>query len=232
MGHVDGTIPRPAPPPFDDPQGRTGLTFALVDALASLHDVDPVTAGIADLGRPDGFHERQVTRWRRQLDSYGGRGLPGIDAVMRWLDDNRPETFTPSIMHGDYHMRNVLVARDQPARVVAILDWETATIGDPLLDLAGFCEVWTSSADAEWPSREQIVDRYRLARGGDAIGDLRYYEVLYNFRLAVLLEGIYQRSLRDPARPNHEMVGERVAFNVSRAIELAAGVPSDRGESG
>ena len=232
MGHVDGVIPRPAPPPFDDAQGRTDITYALVDALASLHDVDPVASGIADLGRPEGFHERQVKRWRGQLESYGGRELPGIEAVMQWLDANRPSAFTPSIMHGDYHMRNVLVARTPPARVVAILDWETATIGDPLLDLAGFCEVWTSSGDPDWPTRRQVIDRYREARGDGSIGDLRYYEVLYNFRLAVLLEGIYQRSLRDPSRTNGEMVGERVMFNVSRAVELAGGSSNDRGESG
>jgi aminoglycoside phosphotransferase (APT) family kinase protein len=236
MDHVDGVMPRPAPPPFDDTQGRIDLTFALVDALASLHGVDPVAAGIADLGRPDGFHERQVKRWRGQLESYRGRELPGIDRVMQWLDANRPTGFTPSIMHADYHMRNVLVARTPPARVVAILDWETATIGDPLLDLAGFCEVWTASGDPDWPSRDAIIDRYRRARGGIEIGDLRYYEVLYNFRLAVLLEGIYQRALRDPTRGDQDsvrdMVSERVMVNVARAVELIDDGTNERGEGG
>ena len=85
---------------------------------------------------------------------------------------------------------------------MAIVDWETATIGDPLLDLAGFYEIWTLSTGEGWPTSEEIAARYAETRGIDDLGDLTYYAVLYNFRLAVLLEGIYQRSLKDPSRPD------------------------------
>ena len=223
MAFVDGISPLPAPPWLDDPAGRAELTYALTDALARLHEVDPTRAGIADLGRPDDFHERQVGRWTRQLASYEGRELPGLDRVTAWLDANRPGPFGPTIMHGDYHMRNVMIAPDAPARVVAIVDWETATIGDPLLDLAGFCEIWTLSTGEGWPTSAEIQDRYAAARGLPDVGDMTYHEVLYNFRLAVLLEGIYQRSLRDPSRPDQDEVGDRVLFNVDRAVELLDG---------
>jgi aminoglycoside phosphotransferase (APT) family kinase protein len=194
----------------------------LVDALANLHQIDWQAAGLADLGRPDGFHERQVERWGTQLASYGGRALPGIEGVMRWLELHRPRSFTPTIMHGDYHMLNVLVAPDRPGRVVAVVDWETATIGDPLLDLAGFCEIWCSFAQDGFPDRAQLVARYAAARGLGDVDDLTYYEALYNFRLAVLLEGIYQRSLHDPTRPAQDALGDRALLNANRAVELTS----------
>jgi len=228
MALVEGVNPLPLPPGLDDSPGRAAVTFALTDALACLHEVDFRAVGLADLGRPEGFHERQVSRWSRQLASYEGRELAGINRVMDWLDRNKPEIFEPTIMHGDFHMLNVLVGSDAPARVTAIVDWETATIGDPLLDLAGFTEIWILSTGEGWPTREQIIERYAATRGIAEIGDLTYYEVLYNFRLAVLLEGIYQRSLRDPNRPDQDLVGERVLFNVSRAIELIE--DADRGD--
>ena len=224
MGLVAGVDPFPAPPALDDDDGRHGIAFVLVDARAALHDVDWRAAGLADLGRPDGFHERQVSRWSGQLATYRDRELPGIDDVMTWLDAHKPGDFTPTIMHADYHMRNVIVAAEPPARVLAIVDWETATIGDPLLDLAGFREVWcgAASVDTGWPSRAQLVERYREVRGLADIPDLRYYEALYNFRLTVLLEGVYQRSLQDPDAPVQQMLGDRALVNLARAVELTS----------
>ena len=206
---------------LDDPAGHVELTFALTDALARMHEVDPVAAGIADLGRPGDFHERQVSRWTRQLESYEGRELPGLDRVTTWLDANRPGSFVPSIMHGDYHMMNVMIAPDaagagrgdrrlgdrhhrrpaaRPRRLLRDLDPRRPGEG--------------------WPTSEEIAARYAETRGIADLGDLTYYDVLYNFRLAVLLEGIYQRSLKDPTRPDQDMVGERVLYNVGRAVEL------------
>ena len=220
MERVQGVNPFPLPPVFDTEQRRAELAYSMVEALARLHSVDWLAAGIGDLGHPEGFHQRQVDRWSRQLASYEGRELPGLEKVMAWLESNLPDDGTATIMHGDYHMLNVLIAPEPPGRVVAILDWETATIGDPLLDLAGFCEVWCPVANEGWPSRSELVERYARVRGLGALGDLTYYEVLYNFRLAVLLEGIYQRSLRDPTRPDQVDMGERVFHNVNRALAL------------
>jgi aminoglycoside phosphotransferase (APT) family kinase protein len=223
MQQVHGVHPFPPPDGLDSDVHRRQIAFELVDALARLHEVDWRAAGLADLGRPDKFHERQVSRWTRQLSSYEGRELEGVDEVTGWLEKHLPAHFAPTIMHGDFHMLNVLIAPDVPVRMVAILDWETATIGDPLLDLAGFCEIWLSSVKQGWPNREELIARYSEGRQLQVPPDLTYYAVLYNFRLAVLMEGIYQRSLVDPNRPDQDVVGERALFNLARARQLVNG---------
>jgi aminoglycoside phosphotransferase (APT) family kinase protein len=220
MERVDGVSPIPVPPQFDNDHDRAEIAFAMVEALARLHEVDWRAVGLGDLGHPEGFHERQVERWCRQLDSYQGRELPGIVAVTVWLEANLPARFEPTIMHGDFHMLNALIAVDPPGRVVAMIDWETATIGDPLLDLAGFCEIWCSVANDGWPNREALIERYRSVRSLDSLADLRYYDVLYNFRLSVLIEGIYQRSLKNPTVPDQDAMGEMALANLARALDL------------
>lgn len=223
MARVDGFNPMPnaLPHVFANPARRADITDAMVDALADLHEVDWRGAGLGDLDRTEGFHDRQVARWTSQLESYGGRELPGTDRIGSWLDAHRPTAIDGAIMHGDYHMMNVLIAPALPVRVAAILDWETATIGDPLLDLAGFCEIWTPNTPPVdgWPDRASIVDRY-AARRGTSVPDLGYHSVLYNFRMTVLLEGIYQRSLHDDTRPAMNAVGEQALRFLSRATEL------------
>jgi aminoglycoside phosphotransferase (APT) family kinase protein len=228
MELVEGVNPIPLPPAFDDDGRRAEIAYAMVDALVRVHQVDYRAVGLGDLGHPERFHERQVDRWSRQLASYQDRDLPGIEGVMDWLEANRPTDFQPGLMHGDFHMLNALIAPDPPGRVVAVLDWETATIGDPLLDLAGFCEVWCPVANQGWPSRHQLVEHYRTSRHLDWLGALTYYDVLYNFRLTVLLEGIYQRSRHDPTRTHQYDIGERALDNLARAVELT----SDAGPGG
>jgi len=126
-------------------------------------------------------------------------------------------------MHGDFHMFNALIAIEPPGQVTAILDWETATIGDPLLDLIGFCEIWgKATAGPGWPRRDSLIARYRERRDIELPEDLSYYEVLYNFRMAVLLEGIYQRSIHDPTRPELVDVGAGAMGFLDRALEVLA----------
>ena len=218
MEAVDGCNPI-APFPEALRGHETDVAHAMVDALAALHLADWRALGLEGFGRPDGFHERQVARWTRQLDSYGGRELPGLERVGRWLGAHLPDEFEPTIMHGDYHMLNVIVAEDLPARVAAIVDWETASIGDPLLDVIGFVEVWcpSHSPDEGWPDREHLLRRYATMRGIGELGSTDYYAALYHFRLAVLLEGIYQRSLVDATRSPATDVGERVLIEVGLA---------------
>lgn len=204
----------------NDPAAATDALLAMVDALVTLHSVDWRAVGLADFGRPDGFHERQVARWSGQLASYQGRTLPGLTDVGSWLQAHPPTRAEASIMHGDYHMRNVLV-HGTPLRVSAILDWETATIGDPLLDIAGLVEIWraTFPQAQPWPTDTVALQRYAVASQRD-LADLQYYRVLYNFRLAVLLEGIYQRSLRDTSRVPDDSTGHLADRAVRRAVEL------------
>lgn len=278
MEEVEGVVPHGAGLEVftENDAARAELAFALVDALAELHKVDWRAAGLGDFGKPDGFHERQVSRWSGQLASYGGREIPGMAEAGRWLEARIPEVWSPAIMHADYHMFNVLIHPEPPARVVAIVDWETASIGDPFLDFIGFCEAWKSMrAEGGWPSYQEMMERYLLGRnflasnsgesakslGSDASAgregagsqeiadrkavdrktadgtdsasqptpvsepsptDQQYYAVLYNYRLAVLLEGIYQRSLQDPTREDQHGIGERALFNADRCSALIA----------
>jgi len=222
MEQVDGIVPHePLPEVFTaNANYRQELAEALVAALATLHQVAWQTAGLADFGQPEGFHERQVSRWKSQLESYQGRDLPDLATAGSWLKANLPSNWTAGIMHGDYHMFNVLIHPEPPAQVVAIVDWETATIGDPLLDFVGFCEAWRSMrAGGGWPSYAAMLELYldlRQLERRPTTTEQQYYGVLYNFRMAVLLEGIYQRSLRDPNRANQDAIGDRALFNAAR----------------
>jgi hypothetical protein len=116
-------------------------------ALAKLGRVDYRAVGLDDFGKPDGFLDRQVSRWMGELDSYGryegypGPDIPGLHETAQWLDANKPKTFTPGILHGDYHLANVMYALDGP-QMAAIVDWEMCTIGDPLLDLGWLVATW------------------------------------------------------------------------------------------
>lgn len=220
MDRVDGYAPLPGAVPADVPAREVGL--AMVDALADLHAVGPSEVGLADLGRPDGFHERQVARWMRQLAGYpGGDGLPGVERVTAWLEANLPGPFRPVLMHGDYHFGNVLVAPELPVRVAAIVDWETATIGDPLLDLAAFLRIWFESGPHAGSDRDEMVARY-AARSGREVPDLTYYYTLSRFRLAVLLEGIHQRSLLDPTREPQREMGVYARRLIADAVEAVS----------
>ncbi|MEX1218575.1 MAG: phosphotransferase family protein [Acidimicrobiales bacterium] len=224
MQKVDGFNPSPPLPPPFTVEDQPGVLFAMIDAMASLHDFDWRNNGLGDLGRFEGFHERQVDRWRSQLASYGGREFPNLEQVTGYLSAALPSAFEPSLMHGDFHMFNLLLAPEPPGRVTAILDWETATIGDPLLDLTGFCEIMSNVIGSDdWPTRDELIRRYCTQREIEVPTDLAYYEALYNFRMAVLLEGIYQRSLSDTTRPKLVEVGERAMGFHRRALEVVSG---------
>ena len=149
MDPVDGFNAGEGLPPLHagDSGVRHGMGLSMADALAKLGAVDHVAVGLADFGKPEGFLERQVPRWLSELDSYSeydgypGPQIPGIEEVASWLERHRPTSWTPGIMHGDYHAANVMFSRTGPD-VVAIVDWEMCTIGDPLLDLGWLLATW------------------------------------------------------------------------------------------
>lgn len=205
MDLVDGFEPiDPLPEPFlTDPSARHGVGIALVDALAELALVDWQARGLGDFGKPDGFHQRQVRRWRSQLESYRWRDLPHVEEIEAWLSVNQPPAFVPGIMHGDYHQGNVLMARDLPARVAAVVDWENATIGDPLLDVGYFLTGWPDPGETRrlgtriddrraLATKAELVAHYE-ARTGRRVSSLSYYMVLSLYKLGVMLEGIAAR---------------------------------------
>ncbi|MEM7212162.1 MAG: phosphotransferase family protein [Pseudomonadota bacterium] len=160
MEFVDGWSPISEPewpePFLSDPESRPGLAHELVDAIAALAGVDWRARGLEGLGRPDGFHDRQVDRWYAHLDRIKIREIPGLDAAGAWLRDRRPRSYQPGIMHGDYQFANVMFHHGAPARMAAIVDWEMGTIGDPLLDLAWVVMGWPNadedrSGGFDWP---------------------------------------------------------------------------------
>jgi aminoglycoside phosphotransferase (APT) family kinase protein len=219
MEPVDGFNARVALPPswLDDVAIRHRAGLALVEALATLGGVDHEQVGLGGFGKPDTFLERQVGRWMGELDSYsslpgyGGPEIEGIDRVASWLTDNRPTTWSPGIMHGDYHIANVMFAHDRP-EVAAIVDWEMSTIGDPVLDLGQLIAVWPE-ADGEddligsalahaggLPGADEVAARY-AERSGRDLSALDWYIVLGCFKLGIVLEGTYARAQAGRADP-------------------------------
>ena len=207
MGYVDGWSPMNTdgwPEPFDtDLEARRGLSFELVDGISLLSRVDWQAKGLADLGHPDGFHERQVDRWTAFLERIQARPLPGFDEASAWLRVHRPIDFIPGLMHGDYQFANVMFRHGAPARMAAIVDWEMGTVGDPKLDLAWVVNGWPEDSDdtpgisyvdmTGMPSRTAMLDRYAEVSGRQ-VDDIDYYCVLAKWKLAIVLEQGFQRA--------------------------------------
>jgi aminoglycoside phosphotransferase (APT) family kinase protein len=178
------------------------ICLAMMDTLATLHEVDPTDVGLADFGRPDGFLARQVKRWKRQLDASRSRDLAGADELHAYLESHLPEQSAPGIVHGDYRLDNLLV--DENDRVTAVLDWEMATVGDPLTDIA-LLVVYRRIADSHggdsvanaphapgFLSAQEMLTRY-AERSGRDLSAMGFYLALAHFKYAVILEGIHYR---------------------------------------
>jgi aminoglycoside phosphotransferase (APT) family kinase protein len=210
MGFVEGWSPMGLtsswPAPFDtDLDARRGLSLQLVEGIALLSKVDWQEKGLQDLGRPDGFHERQVDRWTAFVERIKGRELPGFDEAAAWLRTHRPIDFIPGIMHGDYQFANVMYRDGAPAQLAAIVDWEMGTVGDPKLDLGWVVQSWpedTHAVDATkssyvdmygMPSRAEVLEHYAKVSGRQ-VDDMDYYVILAKWKLAVVLEQGFQRA--------------------------------------
>ena len=183
------------------PDAVRALVLSLVDTLADLHALDPAAIGLAGFGRPEGFNERQVRRWKKQLDASRSRELPGIDELHDRLAARVPEG-RGSVVHGDYRLDNVLIGPD--LAIKAVLDWEMSTLGDPLSDLA-LLLVYAGRPllvlDGRplapigvpgHPGLDELAGRYARRSGRD-VGDLRWYLGFAAFKLAVILEGVHYR---------------------------------------
>lgn len=209
MGFVDGWSPMNVerwPAPFDtDLQARRGLADQLVEGIALLSRVDWRSKGLSDLGRPEGFHDRQVDRWTSFLERTRGRALPGFEVASSWLRRHRPLDYVPGLMHGDYQFANVMYRHGAPARLAAIVDWEMGTVGDPKLDLGWVVQGWpvdTGASEAAvssyvdlfgMPSRDELLVRYTEVSGRQ-VDDIDYYVILAKWKLAIVLEQGFQRA--------------------------------------
>jgi aminoglycoside phosphotransferase (APT) family kinase protein len=217
MERVGGDALRDRLPPAvaaAPPDARRGYGELAVDALAALHRLDPASVGLADLGRPSGYLERQLRRWRQQLDHARTRPMPDLDWVGAWLAEHLPaDAGDAPLVHGDYKLDNLLFAPEPPVRLAAVVDWELATRGDPLADLGWFLAFWREASDpppelkiiprlTELPgfsTRAELVARYRERSGRPLPADLTYYVVFAMWKMAVLLEGHWARKVRGTA---------------------------------
>ena len=193
----------------------------LVDTLADLHAVDPEEVGLGDFGRPQGFLGRQVRRWRKQLDSSHSREVAGIDELHTRLEAAVPEERgSAAVVHGDYRLDNALVGADD--HVAAVLDWEMATLADPLTDVATMsvyhrlgriadaAGAFDVSLAPGFPAEDEVFERY-AARSGRDLDDLGFHLGLASFKLAVILEGINYRHVHgQTVGPGFEQVGSLV----------------------
>jgi aminoglycoside phosphotransferase (APT) family kinase protein len=197
-------------PHAGDSSVRRRMGFALVDGALTLGAVDHVRAGLSDFGKAEGFLQRQVPRWRSLLESYrdytgwpGPDSIPSLDDIADWLTRNCPASFTPGLMHGDYHLANVMFS-DKGPELAAIVDWELATIGDPLLDMGWIMATWpepdgltTSEIAIEpwngFPTIEELTEYYAAHTTRDP-SNLRWYGVLACYKLGLILEGTYARA--------------------------------------
>jgi aminoglycoside phosphotransferase (APT) family kinase protein len=211
MEPIDGFNPTVGLPALhaSDPAIRHRMGLALVESIATLGVVDYLDAGLEGFGKPDNYLERQVARWQAQLESYrefpswpGPEGIPGVAKVAKWLDDNRPSAFEPGIIHGDYHLANVMYRHDGP-ELAAIVDWELTTIGDPLLDLGWLMATWPEDGARAgavgvepwdgFPKVDELVAHY-AARTTRDMSHIGWYAVLACYKLGIILEGTHARA--------------------------------------
>ena len=202
-----------------DPAGARQLCESVIDRLVDLHQVDPAAAGLADLGKGPGYVARQVEGWSRRYRAAKTWNVPSFEKVMRWLAANQPDDVAACVIHNDFRLDNVVLAPDDPQRIDGILDWEMATIGDPLMDLGGALAYWIEADDGRFMqslrrqpttapgmlTRAEVVARY-ADRSGRLVDNWAFYEVFGLFRLATIAQQIYHRyhhkQTRNPAFRN------------------------------
>jgi aminoglycoside phosphotransferase (APT) family kinase protein len=203
----------------------TDAAGELAQVLARLHRTEPGAVGLADFGRPEGYLERQLARWSKQLAASRSRELPGIDELRDRLADALPPTPRAAIVHGDYRLDNVIFGADD--RIAAVLDWEMATLGDPLTDIGSLLLYWEMLVSgqglfgavppgARFPRGEVFLERYAAA-GGAELDHLRWYVAFAAFKLAVISEGIHYRfRAGQTVGAGFERIGEAVPVLVER----------------
>lgn len=230
MDWLDGAV-------YSDADSASHLTetqardasYELVDVLARLHAIDPTAIGLSELGRPSGFLERQLRRWSTQWERSSERELSAVDKTLARLADKLPAHRRPAIVHGDYSFNNAMYANEEPTRIVAVLDWELSTLGDPLTDLGMLLAYWGEAGELVWrdrapqahrggsgyPDADKLAERY-ATRTGDDLAEIDFYRALATLKLAVICEGAVRRvAVTSPER------ARRTAETVDSLAHLA-----------
>ncbi len=209
------------------PERTRGAVLSLVDTLVELHAVDPASVGLEDFGRPEGFLDRQLRRWGKQLDASRNRELAGIDELHATLGRRLPTSPAPAVVHGDYRLDNVLIGEDD--KIKAILDWEMSTLGDPLTDLGllvmysmplGMPQspVSTTAEAPGHPEPAELIERY-AARSGRDVSAVSWYTAFAWFKLAVILEGIHYRyTLGQTVGRGFDRIGDLVPVFIEHGL--------------
>ena len=210
------------------------MGFALIDALADFHAVDYDALGLAELGKPEGFIERQIEGWYKRWHAAKTEDSSEMEELYRWLRANKPATTAHTLVHNDFKLDNVMLAAHDAAKLVAVFDWDMCTLGNPLNDLGALLCYWTELTDPAWmhgmtmmpvgvefPTREELVDRY-AERSGRDVASIRFYHVLGLYRLAGVIAQIYIRYARGQTQDQRFAVfGERIPLIIRAAHELA-----------
>lgn len=210
-----GLILRDDIPPSlaSEPTYSKQLSETFIDCLVKLHEIDISKTGLMAFGKPEGFLERQVQGWAERWNRAKTEEMPAMDGVIQWLEDRRPDSSAPTVVHNDYKLDNVMIPFGCFDRIEAVLDWEMATVGDPLSDLGLMLCYWTWAEAPQlrahgalaltrqpgWYTRDQLIRRY-AERSGRDVSRIGYYEVLGVFKLAVILQQIYYRFRRGQTR--------------------------------
>jgi aminoglycoside phosphotransferase (APT) family kinase protein len=239
MRFVEGEVIRRGLPQcyIDSPATQGAIGEELVDALVELHAVDWRNTALASMAKPERFLERQVERWLAQLEGYRSRELAGVDAVARWLEDNRPPAGDLTVMHGDYKVDNAIFSPAAPPRILTLVDFEMTTVGDPLIDLAWSMIFWPeegnliaiaapdgaggmSAAYCQAPGA--LVDRYAAKTGRD-MTHFQWYQAFAAWKLGIVLEASFAKYQSGESKnPNHEFFGFVVDQLMERAQRFAA----------
>jgi aminoglycoside phosphotransferase (APT) family kinase protein len=222
MDMVEGRTIWDGAMPGSNPTERRATYGAMIDTLAALHMIDVEAAGLSDYGKPGNYFERQVSRWTKQYRAAETEVMPEMERLIEWLPRTLPTQDRVSIVHGDYRIDNMIFAADEP-KVVAVLDWELGTLGDPLADFTYVAMAWVTEnggrsgvmdldrAALGIPELDEMVTRYCAATGRDGIPDLNWYFAFNFFRLAGIIQGIKKRVIEGTANSSHAKdMSERV----------------------
>jgi aminoglycoside phosphotransferase (APT) family kinase protein len=235
MDHRPGVVlDESLPPGFaDDPAARHRMASALIETLVKLHAVDYRAVGLESFGKPDGYLARQVKRWATQWEGNKTAELPAIDTLLRRLAAAVPSSPASTIVHGDYRLGNMALDPDDPGRVVAVFDWEMATLGDPLADLGYTLMYWPEPGDPVpvgvkpitaqpgFPPRATLIEEYAKRSGRD-VDHVDFYLVLAFTKLAVIAEGIFKRfTLGKDAGASGDFSLRAAAALAERALAIA-----------
>ena len=219
---------------IDDAPQR--MTEALIDALAELHAVDYEAIGLSDLGKPEGFIQRQVEGWHKRWHKAKSRDLEAMDAVYHWLQENMPASTGAALVHNDYKLDNMMLEPDDPGAPVAVFDWDMCTLGDPLSDVGALLTYWVQPddpapfrqmammpVDGRFPARQTLVERYAEQSGRD-VSDIQFYHALGLYRLTVIVAQIYIRYERGQTEDERfAALGDMIPVTAQAAYGVAQG---------